>query len=78
MNKEEIYDEKISPLVKRIAAICEESKIATIMAFAIPSDYDDGLRCSPATLTEEYDPPENMILALDILMRGSLPTVRDK
>ena len=45
MNKEEIYDEKISPLMGQIIAICREHKIAMFATYNISND-DDGLRCT--------------------------------
>ena len=46
MNKEQIYDEQISPLMKQIIAICKECGIATTCTFAIPIDEDPELVCS--------------------------------
>lgn len=40
MNKEEIYDSQISPLMKRIVAISKEHGIAMMASFAI--GHDDG------------------------------------
>lgn len=53
MNKEQIYDEKISPLMKQIIAICKEHGIAMLMDFAVGHDGEGpngqdctDLRCS--------------------------------
>ena len=36
MNKEEVYDEEISPLMKQIITLCKANGIAMVMNFAIP------------------------------------------
>lgn len=58
MNKEEIYDEKISPLMRRIIEICKEHGIAMMADYAIPTEEDDGLRCTTLLPDEtgENDP----------------------
>lgn len=38
MNKEQIYDSKISPLMKQIIEVCREHGIAMMADFAIPHD----------------------------------------
>lgn len=52
MTKEQIYDEKISPLMTQIIAICLEHKIAMIATYDIPNEEDDGLCCT-TTLPDE-------------------------
>lgn len=46
MNKEQIYDEKISPLMAQIIAICKENGVAMIASFFIPTEEDAGLCCT--------------------------------
>ncbi len=48
MNKEQIYDEQISPLMTDIIAVCKKHKIAFVASFAIPNDEDNDLRCTTA------------------------------
>lgn len=38
MNHEEVYDSKISPLIKEINEICKEHKIPMLTFFSIESD----------------------------------------
>jgi hypothetical protein len=58
MNKEQIYDEQISPLMTQIIEACQANKIAFVACFSIPNDEDPDLRCSSAMLGEEFEPPE--------------------
>ena len=46
MNKEEIYDEQISPLMQQIIAICKENGIGLFLTACIPTDEDPHLMCS--------------------------------
>lgn len=81
MTKEKIYDEKIAPLMSQIIAICKEHKIANICTFSIPDEDDNGLQCTTAMLTDEYDPPETLKEAIDIIRPPQrspmMMTVRD-
>lgn len=45
-NKEEIYDNEISPLMGQIIAICQREGIAMLASYSIPNDEDDGLKCT--------------------------------
>lgn len=63
MNKEQIYDEQISPLMAQIIAICAEHKIAHIACFAIPTDDDPDLRCTTGQLSADFEPPEEFLQA---------------
>lgn len=58
MNKEQIYDDQISPLMRQIIQICKDNGIAMMADFAIPTDEDDGLRCTSLLPDEtgENDP----------------------
>jgi hypothetical protein len=82
VNKEQIYDAHIAPLMSQILAICKEHKIAMLASFAIPSDYDDDLCCSSALTTDEYDPPDAFRRAVACLYQPQPPpmhlTVRDE
>lgn len=63
MNKEQIYDEQISPLMAQIIAICTEHKIAHVMSFSIPNDEDTDLCCTTALLTDACEPPQHFLRA---------------
>lgn len=63
MNKEQVYDEQISPLIAQILTICKANKIAMLADFHL----GDNLKCTSVLLTDEYDPTQNMLLCLDIL-----------
>jgi len=67
MTKEQIYDDQIFPLMKQIIAICEEHKIAMIADFALSDEDLEDLKCTTALLAEEFDPPDEMLHALEIL-----------
>lgn len=49
MNKEQVYDEKISPLMTQIIDICHEHNIGMLADFEIPNDEDSDLCCTSAT-----------------------------
>lgn len=49
MNKEQVYDEKISPLMAQIIGICHKHNIGMIADFEIPNDEDQDLCCTSAT-----------------------------
>lgn len=46
MEKEQIYDEQISPLVKKINALCKEHKLSTLMVFGIGSEETPEATCT--------------------------------
>lgn len=68
MNKEEIYDAEISPLMQKIIAICQENGIAMMASFAIGHDGEGpngedctGLVCN--TLLPDGDGVPNELFA---------------
>lgn len=63
MTKEQVYDDRISPLMAQIIEICKEHKIAMLATFSLC--LDSGLNCTTAMLTDEFDPPESYLLALN-------------
>ena len=73
MNKEQIYDEKINPLMGQIIAICQEYKIAMLADFSIPNEEDAGLNCTSALVGKEYNPPEDMVEAWKLLRPRRIP-----
>jgi len=70
MNKEEAYDAKISPLMTEIIAICREHGIAMVASYAIPTDDDDGLRCTTLLPDGEGKPDPKCQEAHNLLRRG--------
>lgn len=72
--KEEIYDEKINPLMAQIVAICKLNKIALLANFQIPSEDDDTLQSTTALLTPEYEPSKEQLVALGVVQDGSRET----
>lgn len=60
MNKEKIYDEKISPLMGQIIAICQEHKISMFATYDIPNEEGDGLCCTTCTADESGKPSERI------------------
>ena len=68
MNKEQIHDTKIGPLMDQIIAICEEHKIAMLASFALPVDDNPGLGCITLLLTDEYEPHRQQRLAAVVLI----------
>jgi hypothetical protein len=67
MTKEQIYDEKLDPLMAQIIEICKDNKIAMIADFSIPSEDDDSLHCTSVLLSEEYNPSGGMLEAFLLL-----------
>ena len=49
MNKEQVYDEKIAPLMAQIIGICHEHNIGMVADFEIPNDEDQDLCCTSGT-----------------------------
>lgn len=60
MNKEEIYDEQISPLMQNIIGVCREHGIAMIASFNIAHDGEgpNGEDCSRLTCTSHLSDGE--------------------
>ena len=54
MSQEEVYDEKIFPLMAQIIDICKEYKMPFIASFACPNDEDPDLRATSYLNGPEY------------------------
>ena len=65
MSKERVYDKQISPLMAEIIKVCLESKIAMLCSFSLPSEDNPDLQCTTALLTDEFDPPVELVEALN-------------
>lgn len=70
-NKEQIYDEQISPLMAKIIEICREHKIAHLACFAIPTEDDPSLRCTTGQLGDEFQPPDEFLQAWKFIRPSS-------
>jgi hypothetical protein len=46
MNKEQVYDTAIAPLMTQIIETCQKHGIAMVASFAIPTPDDEGLACT--------------------------------
>lgn len=69
MNKEEIYDAEIAPLMTQIIDVCNANKIPLLATFHIPTEEDENLACTTALLEEDFNPPAYMIEALKVIYR---------
>jgi hypothetical protein len=69
MTKEEFYDEKISPLMAQIIAMCKEGEIPMVADFALDwsEDEQSHLKCTTVILGDELDPPDEMLAAARVL-----------
>ncbi|CAB3742821.1 hypothetical protein LMG24238_06946 [Paraburkholderia sediminicola] len=70
LNKEQVYDAQINPLMAQIIEICQTNKIAFVASFSIPNEGDETLACTTALLTAETEPPQNLVDALRVLRGG--------
>jgi len=71
VNKEEIYDDQISPLMEQIINICKKNNIAMLMSFSIPTEDDPDLACTTAIVSDECDPPGSLLRAYETVMGRS-------
>lgn len=67
LNKEQIYDAEIFPLMAQIVEIAKTHGIAMIASFAIPTPEDDGLACSTLLPDGEGENPPSHLKAMRIL-----------
>lgn len=72
MNKEQIYDAEISPLMAQIIAICQKNKISMFATYDIPNDEDADLCCTTC-LADESGKPSERIQKLNRLTRPPAP-----
>jgi len=63
MNKEQIYDVHISPLMEKIIEICKTNKIAFLASFSIPTEEDADLLCTSCMLEDAFEPPAEFLRA---------------
>ena len=62
--KEQIYDDKISPLMMQIISICKVHKIPIVASFFIPGADDPELAVTTALLGAGFEAPKNFSNAL--------------
>ena len=62
MNKEQVYDDQISPLIKQIVDIARQNGIAMVASFSIPHDGEgpNGEDCSALTCTTHLPDGDNV------------------
>lgn len=70
MNKEEIYDSQVFPLMQQIIQICKDSGIAMLADFAIPTEEDEGLRCTSIIPDETGNNEQLQLNAYEHIRRG--------
>lgn len=83
MNKEEIYDSQISPLMTQIIAIAQQNGISMIASFAIQHDGEgpDGEDCSQLTCStllpdETGEVDERFARAYSVIRTGAQQSTR--
>ena len=60
LNKEQIYDAEINPLMAQIIAICQKNHLSMFATFDIPNEEDDGLACTTCLADESGKPSERI------------------
>lgn len=70
MNKEQVYDEQIAPLMTQIIEICEKNNIGMLADFEIPNDEDSDLCCTSGLPGENDQVSRRHSLARQVLMGG--------
>lgn len=60
MNKEQIYDSQINPLMAQIIEICKANQIAMLATFDIPNEEDADLACTSHLPDETGKLPERI------------------
>lgn len=67
MNKEEIYDSQINPLMAKIIDICKDNGISFLATFSLPTPDDDSLACTSFLPDENDELPEHIAQMRDII-----------
>ena len=60
MNKEQIYDAEIEPLMAQILEICKRGGIAMLASFSIPTDDAPTLSCTSCIPDGEGNTPKHL------------------
>lgn len=74
MNKEQIYDSQINPLMAQMLEICKANKIAMLATFALPTPEDVDLCCTSQLPDETGKLPHPLAEASSVILgRGRSP-----
>ena len=73
MNKEQIYDESIAPLVTEILSLCQQHGIAMVASFAIPTPADPDLFCTCLLPDGDGKSCETFEKAANLIRFGAAP-----
>jgi hypothetical protein len=69
MNKEQVYDDEIAPLMSRIIETCKRVGISCLCSFDITVDPEDQMLCTTCLADENGAIPECIKKAQDELFR---------
>lgn len=75
MNKEQVYDAQIEPLMSQIIAIAQANGIAMIASFHIPTPEDDGLCCTSMLPNENGESGPGHRTALRAIEGSGMPSL---
>ncbi|EYU16582.1 hypothetical protein BA1DRAFT_00866 [Photorhabdus aegyptia] len=78
MNKEQIYDEQIAHLMRRIIVLCKAHEIPMVASFHIPSNVDPNLSCTTALALQEWGTPDRFSRAVQVLRGEPLMVTMQK
>lgn len=71
MNKEQVYDEILRPLMDQVIGICQQHSIAMIANFAIGTEEVPTLRCGSLIPDQDGDVPSDYFVASQLFgMQG--------
>lgn len=76
MDKEQVYDAEIAPLMEKIIAICQENKIAMVATFAVPSREEPSMLCTTSLRDERGELPGPLFTMVRLAMQ-SAPQVKN-
>lgn len=75
MNKEQVYDAQIAPLMAQIMATCREHGIAMLASFSIPTPENPDLMCT-SMLPDGEGKPQPHFFAMGHYLHGSTGHLR--
>lgn len=68
MNKNEVFQQEIEPLVWTIHMLCKRHGIPMLVVFATPTETDPTEAFLSAVLNREVDPPAKFLVAMQALV----------
>lgn len=71
LNKEQVYDQQIAPLMTQIIDICQQRGISMVATFALPIPGDDNLVCTTALKDENGTFPPMCHNVLRVIAQNS-------